>query len=321
MQISEEQVRQQLIDKLLELGYPKSSIVLEVGFAIGKSNRARIDLAIKDPDTNQLLAIFEIKRNLKDIDGAIQQVVSYSKLLSEKVQAFVYGYIDESERIFSVNAKNNDVTQVFELPSYESLKNIESILDLSSKRQKESKKNSARTWSNIVAGMASSITVALTAAMIFGLVFDESKTLNNTELAQKISSIELEKENLRKEVSSLNSELLTLKSSLDAIAKIPDEHGWKSEASKISVSIDRLDARLEALESAITEDPAKALAVPILRKDLDNTEKSLKAELAQTKSEIDRMYDQNKWFIGLMFTIALSVLGMAASSFFNRKDT
>lgn len=36
---------------------------------------------------------------------------------------------------------------------------------------------------------------------------------------------------------------------------------------------------------------------------------------------IDRMYDQNKWFIGLIFTIALSVLGMSASNFFNKKDT
>lgn len=321
MQITEEQVRQQLIDKLLELGYPKSSIVLEVGVAIGKNSRARIDLAIKDPDTNQLLAIFEIKKNLKDIDGAVQQVISYSKLLSEKVQAFIYGYIDESERIFSVNSKDNDVSQVFELPSYESLKNVETILELSSKKQKQSKKNSARAWSTVVAGMASSMTIAITATMIFGLAFDESKTLNNTELTDKIHSIELDKENLRKEISSLESELLAVTNSLDAISNVPEEHGWKAEASSLAVSIDRLGGRLGALENAITEDPAKALAVPILRKDLDNAEESLKAELAQTKSEIDRMYDQNKWFIGLMFTIALSVLGMAASSFFNRKDT
>lgn len=321
MQISEEQVRLQLIDKLLELGYPKSSIVLEVGLAIGKNSRAQIDLAIKDPDTNQLLAIFEIKRNLKDIETAVQQISSYSKVLSEKVQAFIYGYVDESERIFSVSTKDNDVSQVFELPSYDSLKNVDNILELSSKKQKESKKNTARTWSNIVAGMASSMAVAITAAMIFGLVFDESKTLNNLELTDKIYSIELDKERLIKEISRLESELLTVTSSLDAISKVPDEHGWKSEASKLAISIGKLSARLEALENAITEDPAKALAVPILRKDLDNTEESLKAELLQTKSEIDRMYDQNKWFIGLMFTIALSVLGMAASSFFNRKDT
>ncbi|MWV14146.1 hypothetical protein F3I62_18760 [Pseudomonas sp. R-28-1W-6] len=321
MQISEEQVRQQLIDKLLALGYPKSSIVLELGLAIGRNSQARIDLAIKDPDTNQLLAIFEIKRNLRDIDSATQQVLSYTKLFSGSVQAFIYGYIDGSEKIYSVNSKNNDVSQVFDLPSYDSLKNVETILDLSSKKQKARKQNSARNWSTIVAGMTSSVAIAATAAMVFGLLFDESKTLNNAELTEKIYSIQSERENIVKELNSLKTELKISKSSLEAISKVPDEHGWKSEASRISSSIERLDSRLEALENAITEDPAKALAVPILRKDLDNAEKSLKAELIQTKSEIDRMYDQNKWFIGLMFTIALSVLGMAASSFFNRKDT
>ena len=63
------------------------------------------------------------------------------------------------------------------------------------------------------------------------------------------------------------------------------------------------------------------MAIPILRKDLDNAEKSIRAELRQTNSEIDRIYDQNKWFIGLMLTMALSVIGMAVSSFVGRKDT
>lgn len=119
----------------------------------------------------------------------------------------------------------------------------------------------------------------------------------------------------------LQDDLSRVQSGLTNISSLPEGHEWKTEASEIKHHVSSLSAKLTALENALTVDPSKALAVPILRKDLDNAEKNLKAELLQTRAEIDRMYDQNKWFIGLMFTIALSVLGMAASSFFNRKDT
>lgn len=321
MEISEVQIRQQLIDRLLELGYPKASIVFEVILPLGRGRRASIDLAVKDPDTNQVLAIFEIKRNLVNLENAMQQVISYSHALSENVQAFLYGYRDGSESIFLVNTKENIASQVFDLPTYESLKNIEFSLENMQKNADIFKKHTANRWSSIVAGMTSSMAIAISIAMFAGLFFDENKTLSNSELTEKINLLHVEKKKLESEVDLLKSEISTVENGLKAISSVPDKHGWNAEAIKLSANIEKLKQRLDALEKAITEDPAKALAVPILRKDLDNAEKSLKAELAQTKLEIDRMYDQNKWFIGLMFTIALSVLGMAASSFFNRKDT
>ncbi len=108
---------------------------------------------------------------------------------------------------------------------------------------------------------------------------------------------------------------------LDLISEVPESHGWKIQASDLTNQTQEIKASLQALENALTVNPEKALAVPILRKDLDNVEKSLRSELQQTRNEINRMYDLNKWFIGLMFTMAVSVLGIAISSFFNRNDT
>ena len=189
MQLSEAEVRQKLISRLLDLGYPKSSIVLEVGLAVGKNARARIDLAIKDPDTNQLMAIFEIKRDLNNLDRAIEQVSAYSNLLSERVQAFIYGFKDGIESTFIVNTKEGDASQVFDLPSYDSLKSVESILEKNRKSTTQSKKNKARAWSSIVAGMASSIAAAITISMLFGLISDDKKTLNNGDLTAKIIEV------------------------------------------------------------------------------------------------------------------------------------
>jgi len=64
VELNEGEVRQRLIDRLLDLGYPKSSILLEVALVASNGAKPKIDVAIQDPSTNQLLAFFEIKRSV-----------------------------------------------------------------------------------------------------------------------------------------------------------------------------------------------------------------------------------------------------------------
>lgn len=321
MKYSESDIRDKLISRLFDLGYPKSSIVLELGLKVDRTSEGRIDLAILDPDSNKILSIFEVKRDSNNLGGAIQQVLKYTKALPKNILAYVYTLDEGEEHIYSVDPKTNSVSQLYELPSFESLKSSYSNPRKEWSEKDKNKKTAVRTWSNIVAGMSSSIAIAITIAMATGLFFSESKTLNNSELTSELLSIETKNQALEEGISLLQNELSRVKSGLSNISSLPEEHEWKTEASEIRQNISLISGKLDALEEALTVNPSKALAVPILRKDLDNAEKNLKAELLQTRAEIDRMYDQNKWFIGLMFTIALSVLGMAASSFFNKKDT
>ncbi len=72
-----------------------------------------------------------------------------------------------------------------------------------------------------------------------------------------------------------------------------------------------IDARLSALEAAIKEDPSKALAVPLLQRDLDNLASAHKAEIESLGAAIDRVYDLNKWFMG---GLAVSLLSLALSN-------
>ena len=188
-------------------------------------------------------------------------------------------------------------------------------------KAREKKVEKIRKMSSWVAGMTSAIAIALTVSMAAGLFFGESKTLSREELSVKIGEVEAGNKKQHEEISKLTTEIKNINASLQVITSLPKGAEWKVEASQLSHKLNDVSDRMSALESALTVNPSKALSVPILRKDLDNTEKYLHAELAQTKAEIDRIYDQNKWFIGLMFTIALSVLGLAVSSFFNRKDT
>jgi hypothetical protein len=119
---SESDIRDKLISRLLGLDYPKSSIVLELGLKIGHTGEGRIDLAILDPDSNRILSIFEVKSDSKNIGGAVQQVLTYAKALPESILAFIYTLDENEEHIYSVDPKTNSVSQLYELPSFDSLK-------------------------------------------------------------------------------------------------------------------------------------------------------------------------------------------------------
>jgi hypothetical protein len=84
--------------------------------------------------------------------------------------------------------------------------------------------------------------------------------------------------------------------------------------------ISLLGRRLELLEEGLLNSPEKALSVPLLRKDLESLKERFVAESLETTRSVDRMYDQNKWFIGLMFTMAIGLMGLAISNFIQARS-
>ncbi len=189
------------------------------------------------------------------------------------------------------------------------------------KKRLEEKVEKTKRFSNILAGASSSIAIAALIFTTTGLFFTQNPSMSRSELTTKSS--ELEKTITHNTIfsESLNLEINNLRSEFKAITSVPDGASWKAESVRIEGRLTSLESKLKALEDALTLNPEKTLAVPILRKDLDNAREIFKSEVNQTRAEVNRIYDQNKWFIGLMFTIALSVLGMAVSNFMGKKDS
>lgn len=180
------------------------------------------------------------------------------------------------------------------------------------------KKLKAKFISSILSTATAAASVAVAAGLVVSFFFTDKEQLSKTELTEKVIAIEERVAKQEQLFSELKNELAVTNNSLKSLSSLPKDTKWGVEARKLENEVANLKEELDSLESALTTDPTKALAVPILRKDLDNAEKSIRSELSQTKSNIDRIYDQNKWFIGLMFTIALSVLGIAIGSFFKK---
>lgn len=73
----------------------------------------------------------------------------------------------------------------------------------------------------------------------------------------------------------------------------------------------RLDVRLSSLETSIMSTPEKAVAVPMLKQQVDALQDRTHSDLDGIRGEIGRLFTLTQWFIGLMFTIALGMFGLS----------
>lgn len=79
------------------------------------------------------------------------------------------------------------------------------------------------------------------------------------------------------------------------------------EAVAMRKSLDDLSVRMKRLEDAISSDPKRALEVPLMRRDLDNLDKSQAQAIASIKQVVDSVYDLTKWVLGGTVFVVIAV--------------
>ena len=94
-------------------------------------------------------------------------------------------------------------------------------------------------------------------------------------------------------------------------AKVFSHNGQGLAPVKIATNLESLNTQMNALSSAILASPERALAIPLLRKDIDGISKRMEEIRIQGKSDMDRLYEQQKWMLGGIGTVLLAVAGGA----------
>jgi hypothetical protein len=113
-----------------------------------------------------------------------------------------------------------------------------------------------------------------------------------------------------------SNDLESVKVRLDALTALPTNAIGTVTWSSLDGDIKTLDARVRTIESAVLNNPTLALSLPLLRQDLENVKSDYRKDAENTVKEIDRVYDQNKWFMGLFITTTFSILGLAGVNLF-----
>ena len=162
-----------------------------------------------------------------------------------------------------------------------------------------------------------SITIALIAS-ITGIVslFDLSKinlNKNNSEFGDLIIQIN----EIKTAQSSISEENKSIKAYINKIMETPLDTNAKEIANKINllnIKNSQTENRIKLLEDAIQNSPDKALSIPLLRNDIISLKENNLINITNIRNDINRVYDMNKWFLGLIITMTLAVVSMAIST-------
>jgi hypothetical protein len=125
----------------------------------------------------------------------------------------------------------------------------------------------------------------------------------------------LDLEQLRTRQATLETQLSSALASITAHdAKTPDNQTGMSRADRVALDQvvegqKQLTTRITALEGVLLNEPTKALAVPLLKKDVDGLLDREKTDASEIRAEIAQLYTFSEWFWGGFITIGVALLG------------
>ncbi|NWB68076.1 hypothetical protein [Pseudomonas sp. I8001] len=132
-------------------------------------------------------------------------------------------------------------------------------------------------------------------------------------------------ENTTGEIFQLNKDFAEMSKALTRAAKYGSASFDGLEFAMLKERVESINERLTSIERSISDSPEKALSIPLLRKDQENMAKSMDAGKIAVKIEMDRLYEQQKWMLGGIGAVLLTVIGAALSalskSFINGERT
>ena len=155
----------------------------------------------------------------------------------------------------------------------------------------------------LIAGLAASV---LAGSQLFNKA--ARQTSSDVQFVERIDAV-------RKDLAEQAATTKTLTAKVEALAKIPPGSEPAIQVAAVRGDLTALEKRIQGIETAILDNPTKAISIPLLRQELDTAKLTAQKEADSQTKQIDRIYDQNKWFIGLMFTMAVGLIGLAVSNF------
>jgi len=152
------------------------------------------------------------------------------------------------------------------------------------------------------------VTLATMTVFVFSIVgqgYGGARISRDTR--QKVFELQQQVLDFSSALVKVADELQVLRETLDEAANDPNNLARVD----LQADIKQLSLEVKALTDALGSDIERTLAVPLLRKDVQKIEEQLEERTVASSKEIDRIYDQNKWFLGLVATMVVGLLTLA----------
>jgi hypothetical protein len=170
---------------------------------------------------------------------------------------------------------------------------------------------------NIVQFVALSVAVLATIFYFADNVADQQKSrlaaIKSLLQGNRMMSQLEEQKKIVDQATARNEELLRQISILTSKAPTSSESQptallLRQDVSDMKSELSSLRSELDRLNEALGTNPEKALALPLLKKDVDDLKDSTQRNLDDLRDEMSRSYDVSKWLIGLIVAAVLGTL-------------
>ena|ERR1700686_115605 len=165
--------------------------------------------------------------------------------------------------------------------------------------------------SQLLALIAAAITTVATVGVTFFTRFIQESTAI-PEMRAERRFVEMDSR-----IESVNKDIVGLKSQINSLSNVPEQTKVAIRLKGIESALTDIQSRNLKLEQVILENPAKAIEVPLLRKDLENLKDAQQQNSLALKQGVDQVYDLNKWLLGAM---AVSIVTLAVSNLLRGRE-
>lgn len=148
----------------------------------------------------------------------------------------------------------------------------------------------------------------VTRLLLFALVIGLSTGLAiygfnvGQDVAQRLPMSSLKSQKIEYDIEALKIELGTIKNRVST--KLP-EGEYKAEILQLRSDLERIDSNLSRIGAAILTDPAKALEVPLIQRDLEAMKQNQAQALLVVQQDISRLYAITGG--GIVFLLSISI--------------
>jgi len=192
--------------------------------------------------------------------------------------------------------------------------------------QSPQRKSRLQLWASVTIPVLTAV-LAMVGALAATIVTQREKAVTESKIADALRQREIinqilaESKDTRLELTETQARVDAIQHTMDSATKSgkTPQYGLLSPTDRQSLDQIKADqaqlrTRLSGLETALMTTPDKALAVPMLKQQLDILQDRTHSDLDSIRGEIGRLFTLTQWFIGLMFTIAIGVFGLALSN-------
>ena len=108
-----------------------------------------------------------------------------------------------------------------------------------------------------------------------------------------------------------------LQEQLDELNKVIEsrpESLDKAYVAKLEAKVEKIEQDITSLRQLLFDNPDLVITIPLMKKDIS----ALQNDVKTTREQFDRIASFSRWIIGIMATLSLGMLSIAAAAIFNR---